>query len=107
MNMELNTSTAENTRLTLELILQMIEENGTAEGLDLSGQDLSWVDLSSETIENILQERGFSKVNLKIDSIPPWISPYTWGKTLVGLNFRLINLKGANLQRANLSGVDL
>ena len=37
-------------KLTREDVLRLIEENGGPEGLDLSGQDLSWIDLSRETI---------------------------------------------------------
>ncbi len=90
-------------KLSLSHLLWLIEENGGPEGLDLSGRDLSWADFSSETIKAVLQSRKISEH----DSPPVWVSPHTWGRTLVSLNLRGANLQGANLRRANLHGVDL
>jgi uncharacterized protein YjbI with pentapeptide repeats len=90
-------------RLTREDLLRMIEKNGGPEGLDLSGRDLSWLDLSSEALEAAMEQRSATKGS----EVPAWVSPFTWGRTLIGLNFHGVDLRGANLQRANLRGADL
>ena len=92
-----------NHKLTREDVLRMIEENGGPEGLDLSGRDLSWLDLSSEALEAVMEQRGISTES----NVPVWVSPYTWGRGLIGLHLSGADLQGANLQRASLRGVDL
>lgn len=91
-----------NRKLTLENLLWLIEENGGPEGLDLSGKDLSWLDLSSKALQAVMEQRGITQV----DEVPAWVFPYTWGRTLIGLNLRGANLQGANLERTNLYGAD-
>jgi uncharacterized protein YjbI with pentapeptide repeats len=73
---------------TTRQILDMIEENGGPKGLDLSGKDLSWIDLSRERIQAEL-----AKVQGKDPAAKPvWVSEYYGG----------INLEYANLQEADL-----
>jgi len=84
---------------TREEILKLIEENGGPEGLDLSGKDLSGIDLGRGAIGAQLEKVRESAP----EEIPVWYSEDTKG----------INLEGANLQRAilwedaDLQGADL
>ena len=73
---------------TREEILKLIKENGGPEGLDLSGKDLSGIDLGREAIAAELEK--FQQTNLY--ETPVWYSEKTKG----------INLQGAKLQRASL-----
>ena len=59
--------------LTREEILKLIEENGGPQGLDLSGKDLSGIDLGREAIAAEL-EKARETVP---DEIPVWCSEYT------------------------------
>jgi len=93
---------------TREDILKLVEENGGPEGLDLSGKDLSGIDLGREAIEvevEKVRERAWSQ-------IPVWFSEETQGANLQGANLRAANLQGtnfghANLKEANLFGANL
>jgi uncharacterized protein YjbI with pentapeptide repeats len=89
---------------TREEILKLIEENGGPEGLDLSGKDLSDIDLSREAIEGEL-----GKVRARApDEIPVWFRKQSeWGINLEYVNLREADLVYANLQRAFLGGADL
>ena len=78
---------------TREEILKLIEERGWPELLDLSGKDLSGIDLSKEAIE-IELEKAQERIP---GEIPVWYSEWSGG----------INLGRAKLQRANLWGADL
>ena len=83
---------------TREEILKLIEENGGPEGLDLSGKDLSGIDLGREAIEAELE-----KVRERApDGRPVWCSEATTGINLAGAN-----LQGANLGQAKIQGADL
>ncbi len=103
MEIEIETTTTAKPKLTLERLLQMIEEKGAADILDLSGQDLSYLDLSTEIIEATMYAHGYLEAGPK----PPWIAPFTWGKNLHGINLRHANLQDADLKHANLRGADL
>jgi hypothetical protein len=71
----------------------MIEANGGPQGLDLSGKDLSFIDLSRETIQVKLDElREQSR-----ETEPAWCAQIS----------ESINLEEVNLQRSNLGGADL
>lgn len=84
-------------KLTCEDVLRMIEENGSPEGLDLSGQDLSWIDLGSEVIR---REAGL--VRERTGEQPVWQN-----ERHGGINLRGVNLAGASLLGANLAYADL
>jgi len=67
-------------------------------GLDLSGKDLSGINLSREAIAEELEkarERAPSE-------IPVWYSEWTEGINLEGANLREANLESSNLQGADL-----
>lgn len=94
---------------TREEILQMIEDKGGPEGLDLSGADLSGIDLGYEAIQRALAGRRESS---REGPTPIWYSAETGGinlqkATLIGsdlskANIQWANLKGAYLMTANL-----
>jgi uncharacterized protein YjbI with pentapeptide repeats len=84
---------------TREEILKLIEENGGPEGLDLSGKDLSGVNLSREKIVEEL-ERAREKTPYET---PVWYSDWRGG----GINLHGANLQGAILNRAKLQGACL
>lgn len=83
---------------TRELILKLIEENGGPEGLDLSGKDLSDIDLSREAIAAEL-EKAREKAP---GETPVWYSALTGGILLQDANLQEADLMRANLQGANL-----
>jgi len=83
---------------TKEEILKLIEENGGPEGLDLSGKDLSGVDLGREAIAAELERARKSGLH----GTPPWFSDWT-----EGMNLSKACLQRANLQKAILEGADL
>ena len=82
-------------------ILALIEEHGWPMFLDLSGKDLSGIDLSREAIAAELKEREISDV----DDFPPWARAKN--NELRGINLLQVNLQKANLVRANLQGAVL
>ena len=86
---------------TREEILKLIEENSGPEGLDLSGRDLSGLDLGKE---NICAELQRSLANHP-DIHPIW--HYFNGGKLEGINLAGVNLKGAQMADINLSGAYL
>lgn len=92
-----------NRKFALEDLLRLIEENNGPKELDLSGRDLSGLDLSSEALQALMKRRGITLV----DDIPVWVFPCTSGRMLIGLNLGRVNLQGANLQRTNFHGADL
>jgi len=84
-------------------ILGLIEENRGPEGLNLSGNDLSEIDLSSATIKAELEKTR----ERTTDKTPIWFSEETGGinlqeAILQNANLRKAKLWGANLQEANL-----
>jgi uncharacterized protein YjbI with pentapeptide repeats len=94
-------------KLTREDVLRLIEDNGGPEGLDLSGQDLSWIDLSREVIRHEVEHR-----NHHTGSRPCWQNERNGGMNLRGVVFTNANLFGADLayadlHRANLEGARL
>jgi uncharacterized protein YjbI with pentapeptide repeats len=84
--------------LTREEILKLIEENGGPDLLDLSGKDLSDIDLSKEAIASELKKRDISDVN----NYPVWARAKN--NELRGIHLLNVNLQEANLVRANLQG---
>jgi len=82
---------------TREEILKLIEENGGPEELDLSGKDLSGIDLSMDAIKAEVEKAR----QIVPNEMPVWYSE--WG----GMNLKGVNLREANLQRANLAVADL
>jgi uncharacterized protein YjbI with pentapeptide repeats len=106
---------------TREEILKLIEENGGPEGLDLSGKDLSGIDVGMEAIKAELDARG----SLESGELPVWLHVIDresltfkflkalqlikadWGINLQGVDLSTSNLQEACLQGANLQGADL
>ena len=90
---------------TREEILKLIEENGGPEGLDLSGKNLSGIDLSDRSILAEIKKRG------KEDHPPVWASfekeESYWWANLCGINLRYADLSNANLQLADLRNAQL
>jgi uncharacterized protein YjbI with pentapeptide repeats len=107
---------------TARQILDMIETNGGPEGLDLSGKDLSQIDLSRETAQAELDRMHEEDpeawphylyrpgvVNLEMACLE---SANLWGANLkgarlLGANLESANLWGAELEEANLRGANL
>ena len=88
---------------TREEILKLIEENGGPEGLDLSGKDLSGIDLGREAIAaelEIVRERA-------PDDTPVWHSQETDGINLKGASLEAAHLRSAELQGADLKETNL
>jgi uncharacterized protein YjbI with pentapeptide repeats len=106
---------------TREEILKLIEENGGPEGLDLSGKDLSSIDVGTEAIKAELDARGIPESG----ELPVWLHlidresltfkflkalqliKADWGINLQGVDLSTSNLQEACLQGANLQGADL
>jgi len=86
---------------TREEILKLIEEWGGPEPLDLSGKDLSGIDLSKEAIAAELEKRGITNV----DDFPAWARARN--NELRGANLLGVNLQKASLVRADLQGAFL
>jgi uncharacterized protein YjbI with pentapeptide repeats len=99
--MSVPVSSATVQKITLDRIIQMIEACG-GKGVDLSGQDLSMIDLSCAEIEKKLRIHHFNQSK----ELPVWASRFAQGRSMLGLNLRGANLSGANLRLANLTGVD-
>ena len=93
---------------TTRQILDMIEVNGGPEGVDLSGKDLSAIDLSRETIQ-----MEWAKAREEDPAAwPLWVSGWTKGINLKKANLReaiLVEakLQGACLERVGLQKADL
>jgi len=83
---------------TTRQILDMIEANGGPVRLDLSGKDLSGIDLSRDTIQ---VELG------RVREDDPEAEPAWVGGAANGVSLLAANLQGADLTRANLQGADL
>ena len=104
---------ADGPEYTTRQILDMIEANGGPEDLDLSGKDLSGIDLSKEKIAEELEKAQ----ERMLDEMPVWYSRLTGGIDLFRANLQdaylaLANLQGgylvgANLQEAKLWGANL
>lgn len=93
---------------TREEILKLIEENSGPEGLDLSGKDLSGIDLGRDAIKAELKKALKSAP----DETPGWYSESTEAINLEGANLQWAMLskaclKGAYLQGASLVDADL
>ena len=93
---------------TTRQILDTIEALGTPRRLDLSGKDLTGIDLSRERIQKELE--AIRRENP--EASPPWWFEYTRGLTMSGANLReavlmYANLEGADLTRADLRRADL
>lgn len=80
---------------TREDILKLIEENGGPEGLDLSGKDLSGIDLGREAIALELK---------KVRESTPHAIPFWYFEWADGVNLKGVNLQGATLKGVNLQG---
>jgi uncharacterized protein YjbI with pentapeptide repeats len=89
-------------KLTRKDVLRLIEENGGPKGLDLSGQDLSWLDLGREAIS-----REAGPVSRRSGKRPIWKSDRPGGIDLRGVILENANLRGANLAYANLYDANL
>ena len=90
-------------KYTREEILKLIQENGGPTGLDLSGKDLSGIDLGREAIAAEL-EKAREKAP---DEIPVWFSGRTGGIDLHGADLRGTILWSADLRGAFLWSADL
>ena len=88
---------------TTRQILDMIEANGGPEGLDLSGKDLSEIDLSHEAIQAELARVREENP----EATPVWVSVLTGGINLGGINLEEANLQKADLFQANLREASL
>lgn len=86
-------------KISIEKLLSLIERNGGSKGLDLSGKDLSDIDLSPEALHQIRQKR-------KLKKQPIWQSAQG-GINLEGVILSDADLTRACLRHANLRGSNL
>ncbi len=87
--------------LNIQKIIALIEKNGGPSELDLSGQDLSHVDLGPEAVRKEMHRRGYRPGQ----PLPVWVSPFA-ARGVRGLSLKEANLQGSNLRFANLQAVD-
>jgi uncharacterized protein YjbI with pentapeptide repeats len=83
---------------TTRQILEMIEANGGPAGLNLSGKDLSEIDLSRETIQAELD---------RMHEKDPGAWPHWWHQGTEGINLEMACLESASLVDANLEEASL
>jgi uncharacterized protein YjbI with pentapeptide repeats len=93
---------------TTRQILDTIEALGMSKQLDLSGRDLTGIDLSRDRIQRELEATRRDNPQAS----PAWWFDYTQGITMSGANLReailmYADLEGADLTRADLRGADL
>jgi len=89
---------------TTQEILNLIEDNDGPEDLDLSGKDLSGIDLGREAIKAELEKALKSAPS---GEYPGWYSESTEGINLEGANLQWAVLSKACLNGANLHGASL
>ncbi|MBI2886093.1 MAG: pentapeptide repeat-containing protein [Chloroflexi bacterium] len=90
--------------LTTEQVLELLQRQGGSQNVDLSGRDLTGIDLSGEALEELLEEQGYGNGS----SRPPrWFEPWTKGVSLSHANLRRSHLRMADLRNACLEGADL
>jgi len=82
-------------------LFQMIQSNGGPQGLDLSGRNLSGIDISSDLLRSEM-----ARIGNPYDNPPLWYSTKTGGINLSGANLRNINFQGALLWRGDFQGAD-
>jgi uncharacterized protein YjbI with pentapeptide repeats len=88
---------------SMQEILKLIEENGGPDGLDLSGKDLSDIDLSERAIKAELE-----KFRERVPGeMPVWYSELLGGANLAGANLERVNLTHADLRSAILAHTNL
>jgi len=89
-------------KIDLPRLLQLIEENGGPEGLDLHGANLSELNARPEALHPYLQAYAQKHGD---DAEPPWLTRDAWGNISIDLSFA--HLEGANLAFARLQNADL
>ena len=88
---------------TTEQILDLLERKGGAANLDLTGQDLTGINLSGEVLEELLEETGYPGHGRG----PTWFEPWTKGISLSHAQMRDAQLKMADLRNACMEHADL
>lgn len=88
---------------TTEQILDLLERRGGAANLDLTGHDLTGINLSGEALEELLEEIGYPGHGRG----PAWFEPWTKGVSLSHAQLRDAQLKMADLRNACLEHADL
>ena len=86
-----------------EQLLEMLQRQGGAGNLDLSGHDLTGINLSGEALEELLDELGYAGVGRG----PLWFEPWTKGVSLSHAHLREAQLRMADLRNACLENADL
>ena len=76
-------------------LLARIEAQGSSEGLDFSGRDLTGLDLGAETLADIVELRSLARP-------PVWLDSSSGSGQLNGINLAGSLLLGADLNRAQL-----
>jgi len=94
---------ADGPEYTTRQILDMIEANDGPEDIDLSGKDLSGIDLSKEKIAEELEKAQ----ERTLDEMPVWYLKPTGGIDLFRANLEDASLASANLQGAYLGDANL
>jgi len=88
---------------TTEQLLSLLERKGGAANLDLTGHDLTGINLSGEALEELLEEIGYPGHGRG----PLWFEPWTKGVSLTNAQLRDAQLKMADLRNACLEHADL
>jgi uncharacterized protein YjbI with pentapeptide repeats len=91
-----------------EQLLEMIQRQGGAANVDLSGHDLTGINLSGEVLEELLEEMGYTGAGRG----PAWFEPWTKGVSLSGAQLgeaqlRMADLRNACMERADLHNADM
>ena len=92
-------------KIDLPRLLQLIEENGGPEGLDLHGCNMAFIDARPETLR--YRVGAYARDHGR-DAIPPWVARYTGaGIDLYAAHLEHANLAGAHLENADLEDAHL
>ena len=89
--------------LSTQEILQMIDDNDGPEGVDVSGKDLSEIDLSGDIVRGEQRQRCFARR----DTLPAWAYRGILSSWVLGIDLSFAKLQGANLEGADLLGANL
>ena len=95
-----HTSLMDSDHIDRNLLLSMIVANGGSQGLDLSGQNLKGIDVSSDVLREIIVAIG------QFVTTPLWLYKPTCGINLVGAILRNSKFNSSYMWRGNFSQAD-
>ena len=89
-------------KIDLPRLLQLIEENGGPEGLDLHGADLSDLDARPEVLRAYVEAYAQEHA---ADRTPPWLRRWSW--EVISIDLSHAHLENADLLSAHLENAGL